>query len=123
MPQQALLPRFTSRIPAWLRLYRGRIRERAGDRGGTAGDVQSQVDVLQVATYGSLGNAESAGDLSVGVPGGEPAQQVLLPRGEPGSGTTEPFGVEVGLVHMRTQQREQLPVALGEVRARPAEEE
>jgi hypothetical protein len=54
-------------------------------------------------------------------PGGNQVQQVLLPGGELGDGVAAAFGVQVGLVQVRAQQGEQRPVALGEVRAGPAD--
>jgi hypothetical protein len=92
------------------------VREGAGDRGGAAGDLQPFVDVFQVGAHGSLGDAQPAGDLGVGVAGGQQAQQVLLPGGEPGNGVAAALGVQVGLVQVRAQQREHRPVTLGEVR-------
>ena len=93
----------------------------AGYCGGAAGDVQLVVDVLQVDTHGSLGNPEAAGDLGIGVPGGDQVQQFLLPRGQPGDRVAAPLGVEVGLVQVRAQQCEDRPVPVGEVRPGPAE--
>ena len=93
------------------------VGEGAGDRGGAAGDLQFLVDVLQVGAHGSLGDAEPPGDLGVGVPGGQQAQQVILAGGEPGDWVAAPFGVQVGLVQVRAQQHQQRPVTLGEVRA------
>ena len=51
------------------------VGEGAGDRGGPAGDLQQAVDVFQVGAHGSLGYAQAAGDLGVGVPGGDQVQQ------------------------------------------------
>src|SRR6266487_1538377 len=82
------------------------VEKGAGDGGGAVGDMQSAVDVFQVGAHGSLGDDEKAGDLGVGVPGGEQVQQVLLPGGELGVGVAAAFGVEVGLVQVRAQQRE-----------------
>ncbi len=62
------------------------IREGAGDGGGAAGDIQLLVDVFQVGTYGSLGDAQTPGDLAVGVPGRQQVQQVVLPGSQPGTG-------------------------------------
>jgi hypothetical protein len=55
------------------------------------------------------------------VPGGQQVQQVLLPRGEPGDRVAAPLSVEVGLVQVRAQQREDRPVPVGEVQPGPAE--
>ena len=49
----------------------GPVGEGAGDGGGPAGDLQQAVDVFQVGPYRSLGYAQAAGDLAVGVPGGD----------------------------------------------------
>jgi len=49
-----------------------------GDGGGAAGDLQPFVDVLQVGVHGSLGDAQAAGDLPVGVPCGMPGWQIAL---------------------------------------------
>jgi len=46
------------------------VWEGAGDCGGAAGDLEPGVDVFQVGAHGSLRDAEAAGDLGVGVPGG-----------------------------------------------------
>ena len=59
----------------------GPVGEGAGDGGGAAGDVQPFVDVFQVGAHGSLGDAEAAGDLGVGVPGGQQPQQVASAGG------------------------------------------
>jgi hypothetical protein len=74
--------------------------------------IQLFVDVFQVGAHGSLGDAEAAGDLGVGVPGRQQAQQVVLPGGEPGDRVAAPLGVQVGLVQVRTQQHQQRPVTL-----------
>ena len=79
------------------------------------------VDVFQVGAHGSLGYAQAAGDLGVGVPGGDQAQQVFLPGGELGDRVAAAFGVEVGLVQVRAQQHQQRAVTLGEVRPGPAD--
>ena len=55
------------------------MREGAGDGGGAAGDTQLFVDVFQVGAHGSLGDAQAARDLAVGVPGRQQPQQVALP--------------------------------------------
>ena len=57
------------------------------------------------------------------MPGGDQVQQVGLPGGEPGDGVAAPLGVQIGLVQVRAQQREQRPVPLGEIRPGLAEEE
>ena len=57
-----------------------------GNGSGAAGDVQSFVDVLQVGAHGSLGYAEEAGDLGVGVPGRDQLQQAGLPGVSRGTG-------------------------------------
>src|SRR2546430_4672183 len=77
-----LAPRpFTLTQPrAW---WACQVRERAGDGGGAAGDLQPFVDVLQVGAHGSLGQAEPPGDLGVGVPSRHQVQQVGLTGGEP----------------------------------------
>jgi hypothetical protein len=49
-------------------------------------------------------------------------QQFGLPGGEPGDWVAAPLGVQVGLVQVRAQQCEHRPVALGEIRAGPADE-
>jgi hypothetical protein len=95
------------------------VGEGAGDGGGAAGHAQPFVDVLQVGAHGSLGNAQAAGDLGVGVPGGHQAQQLPLPGGEPGDGIAAPLGIQEGLVQVRTQQRKHRPVTLGEVEPGP----
>ena len=69
------------------------VGEGAGDRGGAAGDTQRLVDVFQVGAHGSLGDAQPPGDLGVGVPGGQQAQQLVLPPGEPGDGMAAGFGL------------------------------
>jgi hypothetical protein len=66
---------------------------------------------------------EAAGDLGVGVPGGDQVQQVFLPGGELGDGVAAVFGVEVGLVQVRAQQHQQRAVTLGKVRPGPAGED
>ena len=63
-----------------------RVGEGAGDGGGAAGDLQQAVDVFQVGAHGPLGDAEAAGDLGVGVPGGDQVQQFPLAGGELGAG-------------------------------------
>ena len=65
--------------------------------------------------------AQAAGDLGVGVPGGDQVQQVPVPGGERGGRVTAALGVEVGLVQVRAQHGEQ--VAVAEVPAGPAEED
>jgi hypothetical protein len=54
------------------------------------------------------------------VPGGQQAQQVFRPRGQPGNRVAAPFGIEVGLVQVRTQQREDGPVCGTSTAARAA---
>jgi hypothetical protein len=49
-----------------------------------------------VGAHSSLGDAQAAGDLGVGVPGSQQAQQVLLPGGEPGHRVTAPLRVQAG---------------------------
>ena len=83
----------------------------------------SRVDGFQVGAHGALRDAETAGDLGVSVPGGDQMQQVPVPGGELGDGVTATFGVQVGMVQVGAQQREQRAVALGEVRAGPTEKE
>src|SRR5262249_47867758 len=99
------------------------VGEGAGDGGGPAGDLQQAVDVFQVGAHGCLGDAQAAGDLGVGVPGGDQVQQVPVPRGEPGGGVAAALGVEVGLVQVRAQHGEQVAVAFAEVPAGPAEQD
>jgi hypothetical protein len=99
------------------------VRERTSDCGRATGDVQPAIDVFQVGAHGGLGQAEAAGDLGVGVPGGDQVQQFPLPRGEPGSGVAAAFGVQVSPVQVRTQQGKQGAVALGEVRPGPADDQ
>jgi hypothetical protein len=109
---------------AWDLVVSGRpVGEGAGDGGGPAGDVQQAVDVFQVGADGSLGYAQAAGDLGVGVPGGDQVQQFPLPDGEPGGWVAAPLGVEVGLVQVRAQHGEQVAFAVGEIRAGPADED
>jgi hypothetical protein len=91
---------------------RNPVREDAGHGGGSAGDVQPGVDGFQVCAHSSLGYAQAAGDLGVGVPGGEQAQQFPVPTGELRDRAAA-FGVEIGLVQMRAQQYQQRPVMLG----------
>jgi hypothetical protein len=76
-----------------------------------------------VGAHGSLGYAKAAGDLGIGVPGGEQAQQVPVPGGQRGDRVAAAFGVHIGLVQVRAQQHQQGPVTLGEIRPGPAEEE
>ena len=59
----------------------GEVWECARDCGGAAGYLQPGVDVLQVDAHGSFRQAELAGDLGVGVPGGDQAQQFPLAGG------------------------------------------
>ena len=59
----------------------GDVRKGAGDRGGAARYLQPGEDVLQVDAHGAFGHAELAGDLGVGAPGGNQAQQLPLPGG------------------------------------------
>jgi len=73
-----------------------------------------------VLTRGFLGHVEAPGDLGVGMPSGDQAQQFPLPGGEPGDGVAAAFGVQVGLVQVGAQQR---PVPFGEVRAGPSPED
>src|SRR5580693_1802805 len=114
--------RIGTRPPA-LALSAGRpCREGAGDGGGAAGNMQSFIDVFEVGAYGSLSHAQAAADLGVGVPGGQQAQQLPLPGGEPGDGIAAPLGLQVGLAQVRAQQREHRPVPLGEIRPGPAVE-
>jgi hypothetical protein len=77
-----------------------RSRERAGDRGGAAWHLQPGVDVLQVDAHGSLRYTELPGDLAVGVPGGDQAQQFPLPGRQLRDWMTAALGVEVGLVQV-----------------------
>ena len=81
--------------------------------------VQQAVDVFQVSAHCSLGYTQAAGDLGVGVPGGDQVQQFLLPGGEPRGRVAAAFGVEVGLVQVRAQHGEQVAVAFGEIGAGP----
>ena len=53
-----------------------------------------------IEAFGRVGGPEAAGDLGIGVPGGDQVQQFLLPRGQSGGGMTAPLGVQVGLVQM-----------------------
>ena len=94
------------------------VGEGAGDGGGPAGDLQQAVDVFQVGAHGSLGNAQAAGDLGVGVPGGDQVQQFPLPVCELGGWVAAALGVEVGLVQVGAQHGEQVAVPAGEIRAR-----
>jgi hypothetical protein len=73
------------------------VCEGASDGGGPAGDLQQAVDVFQVGAHGSLGYAEAAGDLGVGVPGGDQVQQFPVPGGEPGRRMAAALGVKVGI--------------------------
>ena len=99
------------------------VGEGACDGGGAAGYLQPAVNVFQVGAHCSVGNAEPAGDLGVGVPGGQQAQHVPLPGGEPGDGAAAALVIQICLVQVRAHQREQRPVPVGEVRPGPAEEE
>src|ERR1700678_1396297 len=99
------------------------VGESAGDGGGPAGDLQQAVDVFQVGAHGSLGYAQAAGDLGVGVPGGDQVQQLLLPGCELGGGVATALGVEVCLVQVRAQYGQQVAMTAGEIRAGPAEED
>ena len=99
------------------------VGEGAGDGGGPAGDLQQAIDVFQVGAHGCLGDAQAAGDLGVGVPGGDQVQQVPVPGGELRGRVAAALGVEVGLVQVRAQHGEQVAVAVGEIRAGPAEED
>ena len=85
--------------------------------------MQPGVDVFQVLAHGSLGHADPAGDLAVGVPGGDQVQQFPVPGGELRCAATAALRVNIGLVQVGAQQGEQVAVPLGEVRAGPAEEE
>jgi hypothetical protein len=49
--------------------------------------MQPFVDVAEMDAYGSFRHAELVGDLGVGEPGGDQAQQFPLPGGEPGYGS------------------------------------
>jgi len=88
-----------------------------------AGGPQQAVVVLQAGAHGSLGNAEAAGDLTVGVPGGDQVQQFPLSGGELGDWVAAALGVEVGLVQVRAQHGEQVAFAVGEIRAGSADED
>src|SRR6185437_2683474 len=68
------------------RLHGCDVWESTGDCGRAAGHLQPAVDVLQVDAHGSFRYAEPAGDLAVGVPGGDQAQQLPLPGGQPRGG-------------------------------------
>jgi hypothetical protein len=63
-----------------------------------------------VGAHGSLGDAQPPGDLAVGVPGRQQAQQLVLPGGEPGNRMAAPLGVQAGLIQVRAQQYQQRPV-------------
>src|SRR6516165_6219297 len=76
------------------------VRERTGYCGRAAGDVQPVIDVLQVGAHGGLGQTEAAGDLGVGVPGGDQVQQFPLPGSELDSGVAAAFGVQVSPVQV-----------------------
>jgi len=76
-----------------------------------------------VCADGALRQAESPGDLGVGQPARDQVQQLPVPRGELGDGVAAAFGIEVGLVQVWPQQREQGAVGLGEVGTGPPEEE
>jgi len=99
------------------------VREGPGHRGGAAGDLKLGVDVLQVLAYGALGHAQPPADLGIGVPVGDQVQQLALPGREPRGAEPELFRGPVRLVQVRAQQGQQPAVPLGEVRARPAEED
>lgn len=103
-------------------VLRQAVGEGAQDRGGAAGDLQPAVDVLQVGAHGALRQVQAPGDLGIGVPARDQAQQVRLPRGEPGPLGAAALGVQVGLVQVRADQGEQGPVAFGEVRSGKAEQ-
>jgi hypothetical protein len=62
------------------------VGQDAGDGSGAAGYLEPFVDIFQVGTHGSLGYAEAAGDLGVGVPGGQQVQQIFLPGVSRGTG-------------------------------------
>jgi hypothetical protein len=88
-------------------LLEGRVvGERADDSCGAAGDMQPVVDVFQVLAHSSLGQAQLAGDLGVGPPGGDEEQQFPLPVGELGPVAAALLRVQIGLVQMRAQQYE-----------------
>jgi len=65
-------------------------------------------------------SGKPTGNLAVGVAYGDEPQQLALPRGEAGLAAAAAFGIEVGMVQVRAQQRQQCPVALGELPARAA---
>ena len=75
-----------------------------------------------MGAHGALGYAQAAGDLGVGVPGGEQVQQFPVPGREPGRRVAAALGVAVGLVQVRAQHGEQVTLAAGEIRAGPADE-
>src|ERR1700722_7689523 len=79
--------------PARGQVSGGPVGEGAVDGGGPAGDLQQVVDVFQVGAHGSLGYAQAAGDLGLGVPGGDQVQQFLLPGCELGGGVAAALGV------------------------------
>jgi hypothetical protein len=60
-----------------------------------------------MGTNGPLGQSQLAGDLGVGVPGGNEAQEIPMPGSELGNGAASTFRIEIGLVEMGTQQREE----------------
>jgi hypothetical protein len=53
----------------------------------------------------------AGGDLGVGVPGGDQAQQFPLPAGDLRCATAAALGIKIGLAHVGTQPGEQRPVA------------
>ena len=91
--------------------------------GSAVRDIQSGVDVLQVRAHRSLGQPELTGHLDVGATGSDEMQQLPLPGGEVGHGRAASLRVEVRLVEVRAQQREQRPVTLGEFGARASNKE
>ena len=61
----------TYNLPVNIRPLRLQVGEGAGNRGRAARHLQPAVDVLQVDAHGSFRHADAAGDLGVGVPGGD----------------------------------------------------
>src|SRR6201986_5634490 len=90
---------------------------------GPVGDLELGVDVPRVLAYGPLAPAPPPADLGIGVPVGDQVQQLALPGREPRGAEPELFRGPVRLVQVRAQQGQQPAVPLGEVRARPAEED
>ena len=67
--------------------------------------------------------ARAASNLKIATAASDQVQQVPLASGELGDGAPPAFSIVIGLLEMGSQQGEQRPVALGEVKAGFAEEE